>query len=63
MFTAILDVYSRYAARIWEAFSVPNLILYVSMQSRHEFLVDRSADGIDAADALRPLQKLKKLTK
>ena len=69
---AILDVPSRCAIRMYAAFSVPDLILYrrstgsddlyVSMQAKHEVLIDRSADGLDATDALRPLQKHKKLT-
>lgn len=56
---------------MYAAFSVPELTLYrstgsgdlyVSMQAKHEVLIDRSADGLDATDALRPLQKHKKLT-
>jgi hypothetical protein len=56
---------------MYAAFSVSDLIfyrstglgdLYVSMQSKHEVQIDRSADGLDATDALRPLQKHKKLT-
>jgi hypothetical protein len=68
---AILDMPSRCATRIYAAFSVPDLTLYrstgsgdlyISMQSKHDVLIDRSADGLDATDALRPLQKHKKLT-
>ena len=56
---------------MYAAFSVPDLVLYrstgsgdlyVSMQSKYEVLIDRSAGGLDATNALRPLQNHKKLT-
>lgn len=53
---------SRCATRKDAAFSVPKLSLcrtvgsgdlYVSMQLKHEVLIDRSTDRLDAMDALR----------
>jgi len=65
MLTAILDVHNRYATRMKASFSVPKMTMYKSrrlsdpyvvMQSRYEVLIDETAHGLDATDALRPLR-------